>query len=56
MVAHRTLGTHRCEPDTPLADNRSNDLRFVSMRALRLPATLAGRLDGEIVVVLGQAA
>jgi hypothetical protein len=32
MVARRTLGTHRCEPDTSLADNRSTDLRLVAMR------------------------
>src|SRR6187200_2726706 len=37
MVAHHTLGTHRCEPDTPLADNRSNDLRLVSMRGAAPP-------------------
>ena len=43
MVAHHTLGTHRCEPDTPLADNRSNDLRLVAMRGAAPPATLSPR-------------
>src|SRR5690348_5173476 len=32
MFADRTLGAHRCEPDTRLADNSSTDLRFFSMR------------------------
>ena len=43
MVARRTLGTHRCEPDTPLADNRSTDLRLVAMRGAAPPSTLSSR-------------
>jgi hypothetical protein len=43
MVARCTLGTHRCEQDTLLADNRSTDLRLVAMRGAAPPSTLSRR-------------
>jgi hypothetical protein len=37
------LRTHRREPDTPLAVNRSTDFRLVAMRGAPSPSTLSRR-------------
>jgi hypothetical protein len=41
IVARSARGTHSCSPETPLAGNRTNDLRLVAMPTLTLSATFS---------------